>query len=84
MALLVITGVPLAIALVAMLRYAALLRGGAVAMMGGLAVPAITATALSLVHDHDASVMILVWNLGTAALITGAGCLFGRRIFRWP
>ena len=53
-------------------------------MMGGLAVPAITATALSLVHDHDASVMILVWNLGTAALITGAGCLFGRRIFRWP
>ncbi|HWN51530.1 MAG TPA: DUF1109 domain-containing protein [Xanthobacteraceae bacterium] len=84
LALLVLTGVPLAIALAAMLRHAALLRGGAVAMMGGLAVAAITATALSLVHDHDASVMILVWNLGTAALITGAGCLFGRRIFRWP
>ena len=84
LALLVLTGVPLAIALAAMLRHAALLRGGAVAMMGGLAVAAITATALSLVHDHDASVMILVWNLGTVALITGAGCLFGRRIFRWP
>jgi hypothetical protein len=84
LALLVLTGVPLAIALAAMLRHAALLRGGAVAMVGGLAVAAITATALSLVHDHDASVMILVWNLGTAALITGAGCLFGRRIFRWP
>src|SRR5215831_18867980 len=67
--LLVLTSVPLAIALVAMLRYAALLRGGAVAMMGGLAVAAVTAAALSLFHDHDATVMILVWNLGTAAPI---------------
>ena len=81
--LLVLTSVPLAIALVAMLRYAALLRGGAVATMGGLAVAAVTAAALSLFHDHDATVMILVWNLGTAALILGASGLFGRRIFRW-
>jgi hypothetical protein len=81
--LLLLTSVPLAIALAAMLRYAALLRGGAVAMMGGLAVAAITATALSLLHNHDATVMILVWNLGTAALITSVGSLFGRRIFRW-
>jgi len=83
LALLVLTSVPLAIALGAMLRYAALLRGGAVAMMGGLAVAAITATALSLFHDHDATVMILVWNLGTTALITGVGSLCGRGMFRW-
>ena len=83
LALLVLTSVPLAIALAAMLRYAALLRGGAVAMMGGLAVAAITATALSLFHDHDATVMILVWNLGTTALITGVGSLCGRGMFRW-
>jgi hypothetical protein len=66
-----------------MLRYAALLRGGAVAMMGGLAVAAITASALSLFHNHDATVLILVWNLGTVALITGLGALFGRGMFRW-
>lgn len=84
LALLVLTSVPLAIVLAAMLRYAAMLRGGAVAMMGGLAVSAVTATALSLFHDHDATVMILVWNLGTAALITGIGCLIGCRMFRWP
>jgi hypothetical protein len=83
-ALLILTGTPLAIALSTMLRYAALLRGSAVGVMGSLAVAAITATALSLFHDHDASAMILVWNLGTAALIVGAGCLFGRRMFRWP
>jgi hypothetical protein len=81
-ALLVLTSVPLAIALAAMLRYAALLRGGAVAMMGGLAVAAITASALSLFHTHDATVLILVWNLGTVVLITGLGTLFGRGMFR--
>lgn len=82
-ALLVLTSVPLAAALTAMLRYAALLRGGAVAMMGGLAVAAITASALSLFHNHDATVLILVWNLGTTVLITGLGTLFGRGMFRW-
>ena len=82
-ATLVLTSVPLAIALAVMLRYAALLRAGAVAMMGGLAVAAVTSTALSLFHDLDATAMILVWNLGTAVLITGASSLFGRRIFGW-
>jgi hypothetical protein len=82
-ALLVVTSVPLGLALAAMLRYAAPLRGGAVAMMGGLAIAAITASGLSLFHNHDATVLILVWNLGTAALITGLGSLFGHGMFRW-
>jgi len=82
-ALLVLTSVPLATALAAMLRYAAMLRSGAVALTGGLAIAAITAAVLPLFHDHDATAMILVWNLGTAALITGAAGLFGRRIFGW-
>lgn len=82
-AMLVLTSVPLSVALAAMLRYAALLRGGAVAMMGGLAVATITASALSLFHNHDATVLILLWNLGTVVLITGLGALFGRGMFRW-
>jgi hypothetical protein len=81
--LLVLTSVPLALALAAMLRYAALVRGGTVAMMGGLAVAAITASALSLFHSHDATVLILVWNLGTTAVITALGSLFGQGMFRW-
>jgi hypothetical protein len=81
-ATLVLTSVPLAIALAVMLRYAALLRPGAVTLAGALAVAAITSSALSLFHDLDATMMILIWNLGTAALNTGLGSLFGRRVLR--
>ncbi len=49
------------------------MRAGA--MMGGLAVAAITSTALSLFHELDATVMIRVWNLGTVVLITRLGTL---------
>lgn len=79
-ALLVLTSVPLAIALAAMLRHAAMLQPGAVALSGGLAIAAIVAAALPLFHDHDATAMILAWNLGTAALITGSAGLLGRRL----
>lgn len=82
-ATLVLTGLPLSLAMLVMLRYAAPLRPTAVTLTGSLAVAAITATALSLFHDLDASVMILTWNLGTAALIVGLGGVLGRRMFSW-
>ncbi|TGQ32477.1 DUF1109 domain-containing protein [Mesorhizobium sp. M00.F.Ca.ET.216.01.1.1] len=82
-ATLVLTSLPLSLSMLVMLRYAAPLRPTAVTLMGSLAVAAITATALSLFHAMDATAMILVWNVGTAALFVGLGGLFGRKIFRW-
>lgn len=82
-ATLLLTSVPLSIALLVMLRYAALLRPIEVSAMGGLAVAAVTSFALSLFHDLDATVMILMWNLGSAALIAALGSLFGRSMFTW-
>ena len=32
-------------------------------------------------HDLDATMMILVWNLGSAVLIAGIASVFGRSIF---
>lgn len=83
LSILVLTSVPLSIALAVMLCHAALLRPGAVALMGALAVAALTSCALSLLHDHNATVLVLVENLGSAALITGLGGLFGGSLFRW-
>jgi hypothetical protein len=83
-ATLVLTSVPLAIALAMMLRHAALLRPVAATLAGALAVAAITSSALALMHDIDATAMILLWNLGTAAVIVALGGLFGSRLFRAP
>lgn len=82
-ATLVLTSLPLSLAMLMMLRYAALLRPTATGVMGSLAVAAITATALSLFHTLDATVMILMWNVGTAAVFVGLGSMFGRRMLRW-
>ncbi|HVB17830.1 MAG TPA: DUF1109 domain-containing protein [Stellaceae bacterium] len=82
-ATLVLTSLPLSLALLVMLRYAAPLRPTAATLTGSLAVAAITATALSLFHDLDATVMILVWNLGTTSIMVGLAALFGRRLFSW-
>ena len=82
-ATLLLTSVPLSIGMLVMLRYAALLRPTESSAMGGLAVAAITAFALSFVHNLDASVMILMWNLGVAALIAGLAAMFGRSMFAW-
>ena len=83
LALLVLTGVPLSLAMLIMLRHAALLAPTAVAISGGLAVAAVTATALSIFHNHDASAIILIWNFGTAVLLVALSGLTGRRIFSW-
>ncbi len=82
-ATLVLTSLPLSLAMLVMLRYAAPLRPTGVSLIGSLAVAAITATALSLFHDLDATVMILMWNLGTAALFTGLAGMFSRKMFSW-
>ncbi len=82
-ATLLLTSVPLSVAMLVMLRYAALLRAKSVALTGGLAVAAMTSSALLLLHDLDATVMILVWNLGTAAVIPALSGIFGRRLLSW-
>ena len=82
-ATLLMTSVPLSIAMLVMLRYAARLRPLEVSVMGGLAVAAVTAFALSLFHELDATVMILIWNLGSAVLIAALGSLFGQSMLTW-
>jgi hypothetical protein len=80
-ATLALASLPLSMALLVMLRHAARIYPTTVAMMGGLASAGIAATALSLFHELDASVMVLLWNLGTAALIVALAGMFGPILF---
>ena len=80
---LMLVGAPLSLALLVMVRYAALLSPTPVALAGSFAVAAMTATALSLFHQIDATAMILMWNLGIAAVFVALSSLYGRRLFSW-
>ena len=82
-ATLILTSIPLWLAMLLMLRYVALLRSAAAAVAASLAVGAIASTALSLFHPLDASAMILLWNLGTGALLVGLGSAFWEKMFSW-
>jgi hypothetical protein len=82
-ATLLLTSAPLSIAMLVMLRYAALLRAAEVSLTGGLAVAAMTSFALSLFHDLDATMMILIWNLGSAVILATLAAVFGKSIFAW-
>jgi len=80
-ATLVLISAPLSLAILVMLRYTALLEPARAAAMGALAVSATAATALSLFHSLDATVMVLMWNLGIAALFVGLANVLGDKIF---
>ncbi|MFJ4292977.1 NrsF family protein [Cupriavidus sp. NPDC089707] len=82
-ATLMVVGLPLSFAMLFMLRYVARLSPGPVAMCAGLAVAAMTATALSLLHPLDATVMILLWNFGVALLLVGVSGRYGHWLFAW-
>jgi len=79
---LIMVSLPLAITILVMLRHSAPLGPVLAALMAGLAVSAITATAMSLIHNPDASIMVLAWNLGTVGVIIGASITIGRRFMK--
>ena len=82
-ATLVLTSAPLSLALLLMLRHAALFRPTLVATLGSLSVAALAASALALFHSIDATAMILIWNFGLAIIMVAAGSLAGKRMFSW-
>lgn len=75
-----ITSLPLSLVLFVMLRRGSLLRADSVTLTASLAVAAMSATAISFFHSIDASVMILITNLGTAGIIVLMGRLYGQRL----
>jgi hypothetical protein len=75
------TSIPLALVLWRMLRQARPLRPANPAWMGALAVAAFADTAHLLIHPLDATALVLVMNLGVAAIIVGcAGAAGARRL----
>ncbi|MEO8921236.1 MAG: DUF1109 domain-containing protein [Caldimonas sp.] len=75
-----LTSVPLCLGMFVMLRRGGPLKVTTVTLTGSLAVAAMSATAVSLLHELDASAMVLMWNFGTAACVVALGGHFGRAV----
>ncbi|NTJ62555.1 DUF1109 domain-containing protein [Agrobacterium rhizogenes] len=77
-----LVSLPLSISMFVMLRYTLRLRPTFVTLVAGLAVAGMTSTAMALLYRLDATIMNLIWNLGTAALIVIFKAIFGRRVLK--
>jgi hypothetical protein len=76
------SSVPLSALMFLFVRHAAKLRPTPSLLAGALAVAALTAASLSLLHEFDASLMILAWNFGAALLVLALDTALGRRALR--
>jgi hypothetical protein len=79
----VTTSVPLGLVLLVMVRHAGYVRPGPTALAGGLAVAALSAAGLSLFHHLDTALMILIWHIGTVALVAVLARVAGEWLFSW-
>lgn len=61
-----------------MVRHDRFVRPTSVSLCGALAVAAITAAALSLFYNLDATILTLIWNFGTAILFLAVGGVLGK------
>jgi len=84
LATIVLTSIPLSGLLYAMVRHGASIRPWATALTGALAVASLASAALDLFHGLSAAVMVLVWHLGSVALVVLVFGAIGRHRFARP
>jgi hypothetical protein len=81
---LVLVSLPPWAVLLVMLHRTAWLDPSPAALMGGVAIAGVAATAMSILHQLDATVLVLLWNLGAAAVIVALGGVLGGRLLSRP
>ena len=79
----VLVGAVPAIAMAVMLRRGAPLTPHLTTALGGLAAAGLGNFGLRLFHTQDASLMILVWQVGTVFILTAIAAWAGRYLLSW-
>jgi hypothetical protein len=80
----VLIGAVPAITMAVMLRRGAPLRPWMSATLGGLAAAALGDFGLRIFHPEDASLMVLVWQLGAVLLLVALSGWAGQYLLSWP
>jgi hypothetical protein len=79
----VLVGAVPAIAIAAMLRRGAPLTPHITAALGGLAAAGLGNFGLRMFHSQDASLMVLVWQVGTVFILTALAAWAGQYLLNW-
>lgn len=79
--LIVATSLPLGGTLIWMLRHTASLRPLDSALAVATSVGALTAAVVQLAHPYAASLLVVLWNFGTVALVVALDVPMARRLF---
>ena len=74
---------PLGLLMLMMVRHAAVVRPGPTAMLGVLSAAALAAAGVSLFHEGETALMVLVWHVGAVATMSLLSWAFSRRLFGW-
>lgn len=75
--------VPLGLALLLMVRHAGVVRPGPTAMLTALSAAALSAAGVSVIHEGENALMVLLWHVGAVAVLSSLSWLFGRQLFSW-
>ncbi|BCT93809.1 hypothetical protein LYSHEL_28360 [Lysobacter helvus] len=77
------TSVPLGLALLWMVRFAGVVRPMQSALLAALGAAALSAASVTLYHEGENMLMVLLWHFG-AVLVLSLACLaLGRPLFAW-
>lgn len=74
---------PLGAILLLMVRHAGVVRPAPTAMLAALGAAAMAAAGVSLFHEGESALMVLVWHLGAVTVLSLLCWLFGRHLFGW-
>lgn len=80
----VMVGAVPALTMITMLRRGTPMAPQLTVSLGALAAAALGNFGLRLFHYQDASLMVLVWQFGSVALLTALAGWSGKHILRWP
>lgn len=79
----ILVGAGPGIGMILALRRGAPVHPGVAAFLGGLAAAALGNFGLRLFHQQDASLMVLIWQIGSVMLLTLLSGGVGRRLLTW-
>ncbi len=78
-----LTSLPLGLVLLVMVRHAGVVRPAPTAMLTALSAAAVSAAAVSIIHEGETALMGLLWHAGTVAALSALCWLFGGQLFSW-